>query len=1082
MESDLHLAPSVVAVVVVNEPGPWFDETLAAFAAQDYPNLRFLFLVTGSPAEQRMAELGERIRDSLPSAFVRSTGTNPGFGPTANEVLRLVEGDNGFFLVCHDDIAPAPDAVRTLVTELYRSNAGVVGPKLVEWDEPRRLQHVGLGLDRFGEVDPIVEPGEVDQEQHDAVRDVFVLPSACVLVRADLFRQLGGYDPGVSFHGDDVDLCWRAHLQGARVVVAPDARVRHREQLEERRPDLNHRHLRARHRMRAVATLTGGSRLLGRSLQMVLLTLVELVVGFFTGRFGESLSSLRAMLGLLPRTAGIIARRRAVRPQRLVPEREVLGLQVRGSARLSSYLRGRETTTYVGAGTTVRRWRETSFGPVLAWFLVLVAIIIGSRTFIDRGVPQVGEFLPFPESPRRLLDLYLSAWDPRSLGTSSPVPTGWLTLAMGSVLALFRMSLALTMSVIGAVVIGAAGVWRLATVFPSNRARIAVMVVYVATPLAPGMLATGSWSGLAWYAALPWLVHLLRRSIGIDTADPSLVEVELVDGIAPIAVRQRVRFIALLSLVLAIAAAFTPVVVVLWLAVGLVLALTTLLVGGSLRTTGLMAGATVVSSLAAVALNLPWASDWSWSALAGVQPAGSGGVGLAQLAALSIDDRSFSGLAIALYIPLLAALAITRAWRLTWAARGAGLVMLFLTLAVVADAGDLPFAVPPPALLLAPVALGLALGAGAIAGGFSADVRERGFGWRQPIAVLANLAIVVALVPGVISIGDGAWGAPHTTLSELLTAQLPEDPAAGDYRVLFVGDPRVLPVPGVEYRDGIAYAVVDDGSFEFTDRWSMPETAADDAVVGALDRIADRSTLRAGQLLAPLGIRFIVVPRVDGANSTIDDPLPVPDGLVQALEDQLDIGETYGPPSLDVFENRSWVPVTAMLTGPTAEASQQAGDEALVRADLSAQRPVFVGSDHLSTATGDVEPGAVQFATPLDDRWTLDVNGTGVTPRESFGSTMAYDVPVAGPAAFSYENPSSRAVLVVTQAVLWVLVLLAASRIRSPFVRRRGTLTDETLIDFDDDVEPGDEDDEPAPPRLDPLVDARLRHGDEVES
>ena len=83
------------------------------------------------------------------------------------------------------------------------------------------LQHVGLGVDRFGEIDPLVEPGEVDQEQHDAVRDVFALPSACMLVRADLFRALGGFDPAIDFYGDDVDLCWRAHLGGARVVVVP---------------------------------------------------------------------------------------------------------------------------------------------------------------------------------------------------------------------------------------------------------------------------------------------------------------------------------------------------------------------------------------------------------------------------------------------------------------------------------------------------------------------------------------------------------------------------------------------------------------------------------------------------------------------------------------------------------------------------------------------------------------------------------------------------------------------------------------------------------------------------------------------
>ena len=151
--------------------------------------------------------------------------------------------------------------------------------------------------------------------------------------------------------------------------------------------------------MRAVATLTGGSRLFGRSVQLVALTLVEVVVGLFTGRLAEALSSLRALVGLIPRTASIGARRRSIRGQRAVPEREVLGLQGRGSSRLTSYLRGKETTTFVGADTTVRRWREASFGPVLAWFCVILAIVIGSRSFIRNGVPAVGEFLPFPTSP-----------------------------------------------------------------------------------------------------------------------------------------------------------------------------------------------------------------------------------------------------------------------------------------------------------------------------------------------------------------------------------------------------------------------------------------------------------------------------------------------------------------------------------------------------------------------------------------------------------------------------------------------------------------------------------------------------------
>ena len=138
-------------------------------------------------------------------------------------------------MICHDDVALEPDAIRVMVVESLRSNAGIVGPKLVDWAEPDRLQHVGLVVDRFGVTAEIVEPGERDQEQHDAIGDVFAVPSACLLIRSDLFELLQGYDDAMTFRGEDVDLCWRAQLVGARVLVVPDAVVRHQERLIERR-------------------------------------------------------------------------------------------------------------------------------------------------------------------------------------------------------------------------------------------------------------------------------------------------------------------------------------------------------------------------------------------------------------------------------------------------------------------------------------------------------------------------------------------------------------------------------------------------------------------------------------------------------------------------------------------------------------------------------------------------------------------------------------------------------------------------------------------------------------------------------
>src|SRR5690606_27549866 len=116
-----------------------------------------------------------------------------------------------------------------LVDEAMRSNAGVVGPKVVDWHTRDRLLSVGMGADKFGAPSSNVEPGELDQEQHDAVRDVFYVPGGATLVRADLFTSLGGFDPGIDLVGEDLDLCWRAHLVGARVLVVPRARIAHRE-------------------------------------------------------------------------------------------------------------------------------------------------------------------------------------------------------------------------------------------------------------------------------------------------------------------------------------------------------------------------------------------------------------------------------------------------------------------------------------------------------------------------------------------------------------------------------------------------------------------------------------------------------------------------------------------------------------------------------------------------------------------------------------------------------------------------------------------------------------------------------------
>lgn len=1055
-------APPVVATVVVHRPGAWFDTTLASLAAQDYPNLNHLFVVTGGRVDDEGVDIQSRIGDVLPDAFVLHVDGDPGFGGAANEVLGVVDGDSGFFCVCHDDVSLEPATIRTMVEELYRNNAGIVGPKIVEWDQPVVLQHVGLDVDRFGDVDERVEPGEFDQEQHDTVTEVFAVPSSCMLVRADLFRVLGGFDPAIDYHGDDVELCWRARLSGAHVIVAPTARVRHREELEVRRADLHHTTLRARHRARTFATLTAARRLPALIPGMVALAVVEFVIGLFTGRAGAAWASLRTTVGLLPRTPSILLRRRAVARHRVRDDATISGLQRRGSARLSAYRRSRETETYVGETSPVRRWRETSVSSIVAWAAVVVAILLASRTLINDRVPAIGELLPLPESPRELWSQFRSGWNPGGFGATSPNPTGWAVLSFGSVLWAFHGGLGLTMLVVGSILAGILGVWRLAAVFPSPRGRIAALVVYAALPLVPGVISTGRLSALIAYAVVPWFVQQLRLAVGIGTADPQADTFELAEAVVELAWRDRVRRIAVVILVAALGVAMAPGLILVFAAASVVVAAATLLSWAGWRTALWFVAAGAAGVAGAYVLNMPWSLSWTLADLGRYRLDGPSGASMVDVATMSIGDNTLGLLAISLYVPVVAGVVLARSWRLTWASRAAALVVAFLGLAVLGERGHWEW-MPEVGILLAPVGVGLALSASAAVASFDADVKGRGFGWRQPLGLLAIMAVAVGAFPGVFAVTDGAWYAPRAGLAQQLSSQLLPVGATDSagvpvsaYRTLYIGDPRVLPVPGRDLGAGVSVAVVDDGPLTVLDRWTAPESDLDDALDAALDRIATSSTRRGGRLLAPLGIRYIVVPRIDGMNSTASEPLPVPVGLVEALGSQLDIVVESNPPYYTVYENRAALPVVANLTGSTAAAVEATEASEIVAEQFASASGLPGRFTPLASLRFPVVDGVVAVAVAAGERWTLSNGADTIAPTTAFGVTMAFPVTAGDrPAELSYRDPPSRNLILFAVGLAWLVALVAASRARIPtFLRRRRRgepVGEPTFIDLDAD-------------------------------
>lgn len=220
-----------VTVILLTHPGgPVLEHVLDALAAQTRRPERVV--VTGLDRDDDEIT---RARDhALFGEDARLLVRDPLDGPDEPPMHAVVTDatsdlepqDGDWWWLLHDDSLPEPTALAELIETTTRSTGvGIVGPKLVQAQNPRHLVAVGQAVTRSGRPGDSVA-GQLDQGQFDQRSDVLGVPVAGMLVHAELFRDLGGLDHAFGDGVEGLDLSWRSHLAGHRVLVAPDAVVR----------------------------------------------------------------------------------------------------------------------------------------------------------------------------------------------------------------------------------------------------------------------------------------------------------------------------------------------------------------------------------------------------------------------------------------------------------------------------------------------------------------------------------------------------------------------------------------------------------------------------------------------------------------------------------------------------------------------------------------------------------------------------------------------------------------------------------------------------------------------------------------
>lgn len=1047
VEAAPETLPSVVAVVVSHNPGAWFEECLRSLRDQTYEGLSVLVLDNASAVDPT-----PRIARVLPSAYVRRLYSNMGFGAAVNQARGMVEGA-AFYLLCHDDVALDADAVRTMVLEAFRSNAGLVGPKLVGWEDPEIILEVGAATDKVGVRAPYAEPGELDQEQHDAVRDVFVVTGGAQLVRADLFEHLGGFDPEISMVGEDLDLSWRAHVAGARVLVVPAARARHRQSLSERRPPEGVRRLQVRHRVRTMLICYSFWTRLRVVPQALLLAMVDALAGMVSGRTGHFADIVEAWTWNLRYLGSLRMQRRALRKVRAVGDREVRRLQVHGSARARAWYRaGSDSGERLGGVSRSGKRLANTLRPgprrtaVVVTLGMLVLLVVSSRDLITGQIPAVGEFANFGSSPGSLLRDWASGWRTSGLGSTSFAPTAYGLLGLLGTLLFGAMGVLRKLLILGPLPIGALGAWRLARPIGSRRAAIVAFVVYLAIPLPYNALANGSLGGLLLFAVAPWLVRSLARAGNLApyATEPGTVDVLGPAGAGPALAVEAPRLterssspryllgrILALGLLLALVGSIVPFVAATSVLVGVGLALGSL-VAGRREGVGRILAASIGAPVVAFVLHLPWSLEFlgaghGWASFTGIRSSESSLLSVGRLIRFQSGPFGAPPLGWALLVAAALPLVIGRGWRFEWAVRSWFVALASWAVLFASHEGWLPFALPPAEVVLAPAAVGLSLAAALGMAAFEIDLPGYRFGWRQVVSTVAAVGVVFGSLPVFAGVVGGRWKMPGADFNSSLSF-VQAQRAKAPFRVLWVGDPEVLPMAGWRIDDRLAYATSDRGLPTIEDRWDAPPTGPTPLLRDALDLARQRRTVRLGRLLAPMGVRYVVIPLLRAPVPYSSARFEVPASLTAALGQQLDLEEVDVNDGVLVLRNRAWAPTRAQVGAGTP-----VGNSFLAAAsvDLASSGNVLprdagtAGGDGLVTRPGDVLVGSASSAG-----WQLRVDGQPQARTQAWGWANRFRTRATGKATLRYQTPLWRRALLVLQGVLWVAAIAMWRRFR----------------------------------------------------
>ena len=219
--------PKVAVVIIHWNRKNLLEQFLPFLVKSTYPNLQIVVADNNSDDDSVTF-----VQQNYPSITIVKNDDNYGYAGGYNHALKHVDAE--YFVLLNNDIEVTPNWIEPII-EVMEADKSIAAaqPKMLDYNNRHKFEYAGAAggyLDVFGYAfcrGRIFEVLEADKQQYNDTHSAFWATGACMFVRAEVFKNLHGFDEHFFAHMEEIDLCWRMQLAGYQLVTVPQSVVYH---------------------------------------------------------------------------------------------------------------------------------------------------------------------------------------------------------------------------------------------------------------------------------------------------------------------------------------------------------------------------------------------------------------------------------------------------------------------------------------------------------------------------------------------------------------------------------------------------------------------------------------------------------------------------------------------------------------------------------------------------------------------------------------------------------------------------------------------------------------------------------------